>query len=274
MSTTTRKDRMRTLLNALKAQDRLKTAKTTFQTEVTDLKYRSLSSLGEEGEHSEKKVRTVKVDDFETAIEALRITPPTDKLIEEQYKVVERLVDEISKCRECLESNEVEALERQPKTIAEESSEPFAYLTGKQARDNLAFTDTLLKQKLEAVSASAERDECSFCFEALGDDTTTLHCNHKFHKDCMRQWLVMAPAPTCPLCRDSLGYLLATPDFQTAAERRAHEYHEPINAGYRPSLADVPAYRFSVHNGEEPQPVYRSRLSQLYNVETDEPAYR
>ena len=238
MSTTTRKDRMRTLLNALKAQDRLKTAKTTFQTEVTDLKYRS---LGEEGEHSEKKVRTVKVDDFETAIEALRITPPTDKLIEEQYKVVERLVDEISKCRECLESNEVEALERQPKTIAEESSEPFAYLTGKQARDNLAFTDTLLKQKLEAVSASAERDECSFCFEALGDDTTTLHCNHKFHKDCMRQWLVMAPAPTCPLCRDSLGYLLATPDFKSTADRAREQ--EPADAGYRPSLEGPFFYR-------------------------------
>ena len=34
MSTTTTKDRMRTLLNALKAQDRMETAESTFQTEV------------------------------------------------------------------------------------------------------------------------------------------------------------------------------------------------------------------------------------------------
>ena len=45
MSTTTTKDRMRTLLKALNAQDRLQTAETTFQTEVADVTYRSLGSL-------------------------------------------------------------------------------------------------------------------------------------------------------------------------------------------------------------------------------------
>ena len=220
---------MRTLLNALNAQDRLQTAESTFQTEVADVAYRSANN-----------VRTVKVDSFTTAIDALRITPPTDKLVSEQYEVVKRLVDEIGKCRECLEPDEVEALERQPNTISEESSEAFVYLLGKQAHENLKFTDTLLKQKLESVSAAAEREECSFCLEALGDDTI-LRCNHKFHTDCMREWLVMAPAPTCPLCRDPLQYLLATPDFQSTADRAREQ--EPADAGYRPSLEGPFFYR-------------------------------
>jgi len=47
-------------------------------------------------------------------------------------------------------------------------------------------------------------DRCTVCQEnyQVGEKITSLPCNHKFHKDCLVQWLHQRD--TCPLCRYKL----------------------------------------------------------------------
>lgn len=52
---------------------------------------------------------------------------------------------------------------------------------------------------------SSESVTCSICRDDI--DLTTmyaLHCNHKFHMECIHSWLVIHPS--CPLCRASVPY--------------------------------------------------------------------
>lgn len=47
-----------------------------------------------------------------------------------------------------------------------------------------------------------EKENCSICFEELGDEKKEeykLSCNHVYHRDCIAQWL--SNNTTCPLCR-------------------------------------------------------------------------
>merc|ERR1719473_500244 len=45
-------------------------------------------------------------------------------------------------------------------------------------------------------------DQCVICHETLGSTAVALHCVHKFHRNCITEWLsregIQAP---CPLCR-------------------------------------------------------------------------
>ena len=47
-------------------------------------------------------------------------------------------------------------------------------------------------------------DECSICLERYdkNDKIMNLKCNHKFHKDCLNEWL--QNNNTCPQCRENI----------------------------------------------------------------------
>ena len=55
------------------------------------------------------------------------------------------------------------------------------------------------------ISVRADKvDACSICWEQCWPSVQT-PCSHAFHPKCLAEWLRFAPAPTCPLCRGSLG---------------------------------------------------------------------
>ena len=62
-------------------------------------------------------------------------------------------------------------------------------------------------QEIEGIEGVEEVNgeiTCSICIEAFTSSQThiILECNHKFHTDCIKQWL--EKELNCPLCRQSL----------------------------------------------------------------------
>jgi len=47
-----------------------------------------------------------------------------------------------------------------------------------------------------------EQKECSICFDGSKNDFVMLECGHKFHKNCILEWL--KNGSNCPLCRKSI----------------------------------------------------------------------
>ena len=46
--------------------------------------------------------------------------------------------------------------------------------------------------------------ECSICYSVLDVDVTIMRCEHKFHRNCINEWLKYSN--TCPLCRRVMEY--------------------------------------------------------------------
>lgn len=57
-------------------------------------------------------------------------------------------------------------------------------------------------------------DECPICLEPIDDikDISTLKCNHKYHKVCLKMWLDRKPV--CPLCRMDVIDVFKCKDFK------------------------------------------------------------
>ena len=47
-----------------------------------------------------------------------------------------------------------------------------------------------------------QTDSCSICLCHLNTGIVTTKCDHRFHKDCLVEWIVRNR--TCPLCRTTL----------------------------------------------------------------------
>ena len=56
-------------------------------------------------------------------------------------------------------------------------------------------------------------NDCSICFEELDNNPTTLMCGHKFHTNCINQWI--PNNNNCPMCRSGIN------DFTEQAVHRA-----------------------------------------------------
>ena len=58
-------------------------------------------------------------------------------------------------------------------------------------------------------------ESCSVCIEnyALGEQSVTLPCSHRFHFECAKTWLLEHQS-TCPICRTSLKRPCAKDDAQ------------------------------------------------------------
>ena len=61
----------------------------------------------------------------------------------------------------------------------------------------------LIYQNYKAKLFNQDED-CSICYESMidDDDTITTPCNHTFHKDCLKKWVINKN--NCPLCRSEL----------------------------------------------------------------------
>jgi hypothetical protein len=48
-------------------------------------------------------------------------------------------------------------------------------------------------------------EECIICFEPLENNIAILKCNHKYHFDCITNWINRKKSLTkfCPLCSDT-----------------------------------------------------------------------
>ena len=57
-------------------------------------------------------------------------------------------------------------------------------------------------------------EECSICLEPIENEkyTTTLKCNHRYHKLCLNMWLNRKP--NCPLCRIDIIDVFKCKDFK------------------------------------------------------------
>ena len=73
----------------------------------------------------------------------------------------------------------------------------------------LKTTKVLVKRKLKKLLTkrtfkSDSTDICIICQEDYSEvkKCAELHCGHKYHKKCIRQWLY--EKPTCPLCNEGI----------------------------------------------------------------------
>ncbi|CAH8361899.1 unnamed protein product [Eruca vesicaria subsp. sativa] len=60
---------------------------------------------------------------------------------------------------------------------------------------------TMKQHKCTSSSAKLHLEPCCICQEeyAEGDDLGTLECGHEFHKDCIKQWVMLKNL--CPICK-------------------------------------------------------------------------
>merc|ERR1712176_650936 len=77
----------------------------------------------------------------------------------------------------------------------------------------------------DATDEEIEQNEhCVICRDSLfeGSKPKKLHCNHMFHIDCLRSWLVMQQV--CPTCRAEIpadGPTIPTAETQATPAREA-----------------------------------------------------
>ena len=79
------------------------------------------------------------------------------------------------------------------------------YINESRQTNNLNnLSNYLLTHQGQEIEEVNEEVTCSICIEAFTSAQThiILECNHKFHTDCIKQWL--EKELNCPLCRQSL----------------------------------------------------------------------
>ena len=65
----------------------------------------------------------------------------------------------------------------------------------------------LLEQKYPSVLSFCQKDwSCSICLENIKEDEKykMLRCNHYYHEDCIKTWIIEKGKDTCPLCKSTL----------------------------------------------------------------------
>ncbi|XP_055077265.1 leukemia NUP98 fusion partner 1 isoform X2 [Periophthalmus magnuspinnatus] len=73
-----------------------------------------------------------------------------------------------------------------------------------------------LEKRLRTISLNEDNRLCLICYEDMrknGAGTQELHCTHRFHKECMEQWLWRKQ--TCPTCRVCVS--MAKPLYWTSS---------------------------------------------------------
>lgn len=48
-----------------------------------------------------------------------------------------------------------------------------------------------------------DKEICCICLDKLNNNIKTLPCGHKFHINCLNEWILSNP--TCPICRASIS---------------------------------------------------------------------
>lgn len=83
----------------------------------------------------------------------------------------------------------------------------------------------LIEQKQD--QAKVENDFCVICLEKFADKNfITIKCDHKFHKNCLREWVItqknivlghpdddLAVKGSCPLCRQKFSHVFLSDSY-------------------------------------------------------------
>ena len=46
--------------------------------------------------------------------------------------------------------------------------------------------------------------ECPICYEKIGDIKCHIGCDHSFHENCIKTWIIDQNKYTCPICRNNV----------------------------------------------------------------------
>jgi len=160
------------------------------------------------------------------------LLPQISRAMFEYYKAVQ--------ARDMLDFHDIEWwLVEQLKVITRDGWEHFAQIWLDAQVDEAArvagrapniFRGPAVRTALNRSGAGANADnKCPICLDRLTrdivviDDGTILGrpvvCGHKFHKDCIQQWMNGKAAPTCPVCRGRIKYV--RPWLSGGASRRS-----------------------------------------------------
>ena len=50
--------------------------------------------------------------------------------------------------------------------------------------------------------------ECPICLEKIGPIKCNIGCDHAFHEECIKTWIINNNKTTCPICRNSVPVLV------------------------------------------------------------------
>ena len=68
--------------------------------------------------------------------------------------------------------------------------------------------DNLIESMNVKDEGIEDQDVCSICIDILEDEVEVMDCSHKYHHDCILEW--MKQNPVCPVCR---AYIKPMNDF-------------------------------------------------------------
>lgn len=85
----------------------------------------------------------------------------------------------------------------------------FGYNIAKICKINCStlFHKCILKKKLkESLLQDNLNEECSICLDYLSKDNKIikLECDHIYHSECIKEWLLRDKDNNCPLCRNNI----------------------------------------------------------------------
>ena len=65
--------------------------------------------------------------------------------------------------------------------------------------EHISAEETII-DSLDVISEDSEdQNVCSICIDILEDEVEVMDCTHKYHKECIEEWMMQNPV--CPECR-------------------------------------------------------------------------
>ena len=79
---------------------------------------------------------------------------------------------------------------------------PKSNLSDKQLRQRTRSFDEKYDTIHVCLTENNIKDECAICIEEIqdGDKCKILQCNHVYHENCIKKWVVFKNKQTCPMC--------------------------------------------------------------------------
>jgi len=128
---------------------------------------------------------------------------------------------------------------------------------------------SLAKKQVDPEMLGPEgRAECSICMDdvSLGDEVTTLPCNHWFHGDCVTAWL--KEHDTCPHCRKPISTPDQPPQASSSRRRRSSRRMSSVSSpiGFGPEASRYNTATMPEGRGEarSPRQAYPARRAESY----------